>query len=233
MEERFRNHLRKRGKKEHVVKGLVDSVRRFEDYLKKQAKEIRLTTKEDLFDYAAGCESERKGSARIRIRGVGLYFGYIGNDEMAAAANGIRQAEISKDRAPFKLLDFLWVSQTHVSKLKAVGVTNTSQMIESGKTPDARRKLAISTGMTTEDILELVKLSDLARISGVKSVRARLYHDAGLDTLDKVALLDPLKLRDVCIRFVASTNFPGIPPTLREAAYTVSSAKTLPRIVKW
>jgi len=233
MEEGFRNHLRKQGKKDHVIKGLMDSVRLFENYLNKQTKEIRLTTKEDLFGYAASCESEKKGSARIRIRGVGLYFGYIGNNEMAAAANGIRQAHISKDRSLFKLKDLLWVNQTHISELKIIGVTNISQMIESGKTPDARKKLAKSTGMTTEDILELVRLSNLARISGVKSIRARLYHDAGLDTLDKIALLDPLKLRDVCIRFVEATDFPGIPPTLKEAAYTVSSARTLPRIIEW
>ena len=80
---------------------------------------------------------------------------------------------------------------------------------------------------------ELVKLADLARITGVKSIRARLYHDAGLDTFDKIALLDATMLREICIRFVKATSFPGVPPTLKEAAYTVTSAKTLPRIVEW
>ena len=106
-------------------------------------------------------------------------------------------------------------------------------MIENGKTPDARKKLARSTGMTVEDILELVKLSDLARITGVKSIRARLYHDVGLDTLDKIAALDAATVREVCTRFVKAASFPGVPPTLKEAAFTVASAKTLPRIVEW
>ncbi len=233
MEEGFRDYLRKQGKKDHVIHGLMDSERLFVNYLKKQSKEIHLTTQEDLFDYAASCESEKKGSARIRIRGVGLYFSYIGNNKMAATANGIRQAGISKHRALFKLKDFLWVNQAHVSKLKTVGITDIAQIIESGKTPDARQKLARSTGMTIEDILELVKLSNLARVPGVKSIRARLYHDAGLDTLGKIALLDAPTLREVCIGFVKATSFPGVPPTLKEAAYTVRSAKTLPRIVEW
>ncbi len=233
MEEGFRDHLRKQGRKDHVIQGLVDSVRLFVNYLKKRNKEIHHTTKEDLFDYAAGRESEKKGSARIRIRGVALYFGYIGNNKMAATANGIREAGISKDRPLFKLKDFLWVNQAHVSKLKTVGITDIGQMIESGKTPDARKKLAESTGIATEDILELVKLSNLARLSGIKGIRARLYHDAGLDTWERIALLDAHKLRDVCIRFVKTTSFPGIPPTPKEATYTVSSAKTLPGIVEW
>jgi hypothetical protein len=186
----------------------VDSVRLFDDYLRKQGKEIRLATKEDLLDYAASCEKKKKDSARIRIRGVGLYFAYIGNSQMAAIANGIRQAGISKHRSVFRLKDFLWVDQEHISQLRAVGIADIAQMIENGKTPDARKKLARSTGMTVEDILELVKLSDLARITGVKSIRARLYHDVGLDTLDKIAALDAATVREVCTRFVKAASFP-------------------------
>lgn len=233
MEEGFRAHLKKQGKKHHVVQGLVHSVRLFENYLKKRNKEIHHTTKGDLFDYAASCESEKEGSAGIRIRGVVLYFSYIGNSKMAASANEIRKAGISKDRPVFKLKNFLWVDQARVSRLKTVGITDITQMIESGKTPDARKKLAQTTGIAAEDILELVKLSDLARIRAVKGIRARLYHDAGLDTVEKLALLDAHELRDVCIRFVKATSFPGIPPTPKEAAFTVSSAKTLPRIAEW
>ena len=233
IEEGFGDYLRKRGKKHHVVQGLVDSVRLFDDYLRKQGKEIRLATKEDLLDYAASCENEKKDSARIRIRGVGLYFAYVGNSEMAAIADGIRQGRISKHRSVFRSKDFLWVNQAHISQLKVVGITDIAQMIENGKTPDARKKLARSWGMTVEDILELVKLSDLARITGVKSIRARLYHDAGLDTLDKIALLDAAALREICTCFVTATSFPGVPPTPKEAAFTVTSAKTLPRIVEW
>jgi hypothetical protein len=218
MEEGFRDHLKRQGKKDHVVKWLVDSVRLFDNYLQKRGKQIRETTNQDLFDYAASCESQRKGSARIKIRGLALYFGYIGNSEMAATADGIRETGISKHRHVFKLKNFLWVSQAHVSKLRA---------------PDARRKLAASTGIAIEDVLELVKLSDLARLAGVKGIRARLYHDAGLDTWEKITILNARELREICLRFVEATGFPGIAPTLKEAAFTVTAARALPRIVEW
>lgn len=233
MTNEFRDYLKKQGKKEHVIQGLVDSVRRFENYLQKRNKEIHHVTKQDLFDYATACESERKGSAKIRIRGVALYFGYIGNNEMTTAANGLREMGISQDRHLFKLKDFLWVNQAHVSKLKMVSITDIGQMIESGKTECERKKLAKRTGIPVGDILELVKLSNLARLAGVKSVRARLFHEAGLDTWEEIAPLDASELRDGCIHFVKSTSFPGIPPTPKEAAYTVNSAKTMPRIVEW
>lgn len=233
MEEGFRDHLRKQGKKGHVIRGLVDSVRLFQNYFETRNKKMQQATKEDLFDYATRCESEKKGSAKIRNRAVALYFRYIGNSEMAAIASGIREAGITGDRPLFKLKDFLWVNQAHVSKLKEVGITDIGQMIESGRTPDARRKLGKSTGIAVADILELVKLSNLARVTGVKGIRARLYYDAGLDTWEKVSFLDARKLRDICIEFVKATGFPGIPPTPKEAAFTVKSAKGLPRIVEW
>jgi hypothetical protein len=233
MEEGFRDHLKRRGRKDHVVRQLVDSVRLFENYLEKRNKQMHETTNQDLFDYAATCESERKGSARIKIRGLALYFGYIGNSEMAATADGIRESGISKHRHVFKLKDFLWVNQTHVSKLSAFGITDVHQMVESGRTPDAREKLAASTGIAAEDILELVKLSNLARLTGVNGIRARLYHDAGLDTWEKISLLDPHELIDVCVRFVEATSFPGVAPTPKEAAFTVSGARAVPRIVEW
>ena len=233
MDEGFRDHLKRQGKKDHVVKRLVDSVRLFEDYLEKRSKALHETTEPDLLDYAASCESEKKDSARIRIRGIALYFGYIGNRRLAAATSRIREAGITKHRSGFRLKDFLWINQAHVSKLKSIGIRDTNQMIESSKTPGARRNLAESTGIAADDILELVKLSDLARVSGVKSIRARLYHDAGLDSLEKIALVDADRLREVCIRFVEATGFPGIPPTPKEAEFTVQTARTLPRVVEW
>lgn len=196
-------------------------------------KVLNDATEKDLHNYAAACEAAKKGSSKIKFRGIALYFGFMNNKKMASLAAEIREAGTSKDRVAFKLKDFLWVNQTHVANLKSIGITNINQMIEIGRTPEARKKLSSKAGIAADDILELVKLSNLARLSAVKGVRARLYHDSGLDIWEKIALLDAEKLRDVCIRFIEKTGFPGIPPTLKEADYTVESAKTLPRVVEW
>jgi len=60
--------------------------------------------------------------------------------------------------------------------------------------------------------VEIVKLSDLARIPGVKGVRARLYHDAGLDTVEKIAETPPEKILEITQEFVKETEFDGIAP---------------------
>jgi hypothetical protein len=106
-------------------------------------------------------------------------------------------------------------------------------MIEAGRTRKAREELAIKTRIPIKIILELVKLSDLARIYGVKSVRARLYYDAGVDTVEKMAKWNPEKLRAMLIGFVEKTGFDGIAPLPKEAEFTVAEAKKLPEIVEY
>jgi len=120
-----------------------------------------------------------------------------------------------------------------VEKLKAIGIRNAEQMLKTGKTPKKRQELSEKTGIPAQAILELVKLSDLTRIFGVKSIRARLYYDAGVDTVEKMATWNPDKLRTMLTDFVQKTGFHGIAPLPKEAEFTVKEAKRLPRIVEY
>jgi hypothetical protein len=64
-------------------------------------------------------------------------------------------------------------------------------------------------------------------------VRARLFHNAGLDTLDKIAALEPEQVRLVLVEYIERTGFPGIPSTPKEATHSVLLARYLPRIVEY
>ena len=120
-----------------------------------------------------------------------------------------------------------------MQKLAAVGIENVEQMLEAGRTRSGRRELSAQTGIPHDAILEFVKLSDLARIGGVKNIRARLYHDAGVDTVEKMAQGDAEELRAMLIEFVERTGFDGIAPLPKEARHAVADAKALPKIVEY
>ena len=90
-----------------------------------------------------------------------------------------------------------------------------------------------NTRTLIEDVLKLVKLSDQARIGGHKKVRARLYHEAGLDTIDKMAACDSEEIRKILAEFIQKTGFKGIPPTPGEAKNTATMAKYLKRLVQY
>jgi hypothetical protein len=106
-------------------------------------------------------------------------------------------------------------------------------MLELGKNRVSRQKLVDKTGIPAEAILEFVKLADLSRIPGVKNIRARLYYDAGIDTVEKIAKWNPKELRTRLMEFVEKTGFKGIAPLPREAEHTVETAKKLPKIVEY
>jgi predicted flap endonuclease-1-like 5' DNA nuclease len=131
------------------------------------------------------------------------------------------------------LKDFRGVNPEHTAILAAAGIRNVEQMLKAGRTPRARQELADATGIPLAAILELVKLSDLARIPGIKTVRARLYHDAGVDTVEKMAEWDSEELRAMLFEFVERTGFDGIAPLPGEAAFSVARAKELPKIIEY
>lgn len=106
-------------------------------------------------------------------------------------------------------------------------------MIVSAKDPASRAALASRTGISIEEILELVKLANLSRLSGVKAIRARLYVDAGADTPEKLAAWDPGQLRAMLIDFIQRTGFNGIAPLPKELVSTIAAAGRLPKAVDY
>lgn len=138
-----------------------------------------------------------------------------------------------KKHNPFKLKDFLGVNPDYIARLETVGVKNTAQMLLAGRNPQKRDELAEKAGLPLESVLELVKLSDLARLPGVKGIRARLYYDAGVDTVEKMAAWEPEALLAMTGKFVRVTGFTGTAPLPKEVSSTIANAKMLPKVVEW
>ncbi len=105
-------------------------------------------------------------------------------------------------------------------------------MVDAGRTPRLRQALAEQTGLPMEVILEYVTLSDLARLGAVRSVRARLYYDAGL-TPETIATWEPEELHAMLVEFVNRTGFDGIAPLPKEVRNLVADARSLPKIVQY
>jgi hypothetical protein len=138
-----------------------------------------------------------------------------------------------KKRNPFKLKEFRGVDAGQIKNLIALGIKNADQMLNAGRTKKQRATLAKETGIPEKNILELVKLSDLARLPGVKGIRARLYYDAGVDSVEKMASQEPEALRIMVTRYVEQTGFDGIPPLPKEVSSTIANAGKLPKVVEY
>ncbi|MCZ7543451.1 MAG: DUF4332 domain-containing protein [Anaerolineae bacterium] len=183
----------------------------FEAYLNAQrGRGLDDADPEDLEAFVTWIERAPKASAKGYLHAIHYYYTYTADEAMAHLAGALRAARI--ERTPFRLREFRGVDPACVARLEAAGVRDVRQMLAAGRTAGERAALAEKTGVPEAAILELVKLSDLARIPGVKGTRARLYYDAGVDTLDKLAAWEPEALRAMVGAFVERTGFEGIPP---------------------
>lgn len=134
---------------------------------------------------------------------------------------------------PFKLKDFRGVNNQVVANLEARYIRNTEQLLLACRTKAQRSNLAREIDIPEEALLELVMLSDLARLPGVKGIRARLYYDAGVDSVEKMAGWEPEALRVMVTKYVERTGFDGIPPLPKEVSSTIANARMLPKVVEF
>lgn len=230
----FRQFLKRGGRKPHTVDNVVKIVRSYEAYLDKFAKgkAIEQATPDDLAMYVEWFEQEEEKSAKGQLWAIRYYYRFINNKPMVIQASELREERTAKTRKFFKLRDFLGIDTTHVEKLETFGIRDVDQMRTRGRTPDQRRELAIKTNVPEEVIFELVKLSDLARLPGVKGIRARLYYNAGIDTVEKMAEQNPDTLLVAMREFVKETGFEGIAPLPKEIESSINTAKKLPKEIE-
>jgi hypothetical protein len=229
--EEFVIFLRRGGRSASAIDRCLELVSLFENYLLSSRKGCDLDSigPEDMIEYIQSTDEESKSRSKASLWALKYYYQFSGNKEMGDLAGLLREERM--DRKPFALKDFRAVDQDDMDKLENIGIRNINQLLEAGGNWEDRKNLSSTTGIPESKIDEYVKLADLARIPGVKGVRARLYYDAGIDSVEMIADLEPEKLREVVVAFVDESGFDGIPTQPAEAVFTVNTARSLPVIV--
>ncbi len=173
-EEGFRRFLKRGGRSQRAVKRALLLVEEFESYLKQKGggKRLEDANSDDLKAFVSWIERKENASAKLHLWGVRYYYEYTSNERMSTLAWQLRHREIK--RAPFKLSEFRGVDPEYAKKLEAVGSRNVKEMLDAGRTRSGRKELSEKAGVPIDAVLELLKLSDLARVQGLKGIRARL-----------------------------------------------------------
>ncbi|MFX0168587.1 MAG: DUF4332 domain-containing protein [Candidatus Hodarchaeota archaeon] len=236
MDERgFRKFLKQKSKTPQVVDRVVKLVQGFQSYLKNQVPEklLNQAESEDLEAYVIWVEQDLKESAKTPLWALGSYFEYTKNHELVVKARKLREQRTARQRKPYLLKKFMGVNPDYIEKLAELKIRDVKQMIQHGRTPQQRQTLAKQTAIPIKAIEDLVSLSDLSRLPGIKSIRARLYVDMGVQSIPMMAQWNPEELRLKATEFVTKTGFKGIPPLPKEVANAVEKAKSLSKLVEW
>jgi site-specific recombinase XerD len=231
--EGFRRFLKREKRSPNAIKRCIKYVEDFEFFLRnyRDGKKLEQTTNQDIKTYVDSIERKSKSSVNTHLWALRYYFRYMSKTEQENLALKLRQERIRRKR--FLLEDFVDVDLELIEKLSSIGIRTTDDLIEIGRTSKMRKKLSEKLETPLKSILELVKLSDLARIKGIKGIRARLYHNAGIDTIENMASWDPIDMRKYLVQWVERTGFQGIAPLLKEIQFSIESARNLPKIIEY
>ncbi|MFX1482186.1 MAG: DUF4332 domain-containing protein [Promethearchaeota archaeon] len=230
-EDGFREYLKKQGKSERATDSIIQLTSEFEQYLSEEGTAPAAAQPEDLEGLALWIEENQRRNPNKHLWAITAFYQFMKNEKLAKSASALRGKKIK--RSPFRINKFRGISQDYARELSRIGIDNVDQMIQRGKTPELRMKLVEATGIPMKAIIEFVKLSDLSRLGAVKSIRARLYHDSGIDTLDKLERFTPRELREFLLEWIEKTGFDGIAPQPKEAENVIKTASKLPRIVEY
>ena len=134
---------------------------------------------------------------------------------------------------PVYLREIPGVDQEDAEKLAAIGITHSKHFFERGNTMKKRQELHSATGISMKTLLELAKLSDLARIRGLGAAFTRLFYETGAETIEKLSGWDPEELFDVAHKVNKELKVTKTVPPLKDFKQYVEMAKDLPKVMEF
>lgn len=99
----------------------------------------------------------------------------------------LRREVNSYQPKPINLKEFPGVDTAVVQQLQQQGIKNTKQLFAHVQTPEERQAFAAQNQIPVEDLLDLTKLTDMARLKWVGPKFARLMVESPYDTVEKIA----------------------------------------------
>lgn len=135
--------------------------------------------------------------------------------------------------AKYRLLEIEGVGLAYAEKLKAIGISNTDELLDKGATPKGRKEIAEKAGISDSLILQWVNHVDLFRIYGVGSEYADLLEAAGVDTIPELAQRKAENLYKKIVEVNEAKKLVRKLPVLKQVETWIEAAKKLPRIINY
>ena len=129
---------------------------------------------------------------------------------------------------PRNLRDFSGIDPATVEKLAVRGIKNSRQLFDNALSGERRAELSRQAQIDPEELLELVKLSDLSRLYGVGPVFARLLYDAGVDSAEAIARADSSQLFDRLSKAYLAAGNSRVDFKERDISFCIQMAGRLP-----
>ncbi|MBN1411784.1 MAG: hypothetical protein JW969_13130 [Spirochaetales bacterium] len=184
-------------------------------FLKKKKKDIDEAAIKDLSEYI-NSEREKLKPFSHYATSIRIYYRYRKNESMEWAFEKVDYYE------PVSLKDIMGIERKYIAVLKNENILTNRDLLDVclNKEPGG---IAKEYGIPPAEFTELVKLAGMAR----------LYYDAGFDTLKKIAETDPGVFREKIRMYIEKKDLVYAPPTPQESLWAVKCAKLRPELIKY
>ena len=125
------------------------------------------------------------------------------------------------------------IGPAYEAKLAEVGIETVEVLLERGASPQGRKQLVESTGISAKLILKWVNRADLARVKGVGEEYADLLELAGVDTVPELAQRNPQNLHQKMVELNDERQVVRRTPSLSAVQDWVAQAKELGRVITY
>lgn len=134
---------------------------------------------------------------------------------------------------PFNLSKVPATGPKIIEKLEAIGIKNTRHLFDRGLTESGRSAIADQAALGENQVLEMVRIADLARIWGVGPYFTRILYEAGYDSVQAVAEADLEVMYQEVNRINKEQGITPIMASKGEVGMCIDYAKLLPQVVEY
>jgi hypothetical protein len=223
--ENFKVFMKKSGKPEHTINRYINSLITYENFLvtKMGITHPEKATLNDLKEFVKW-GLDNRDNVYQDIWGIRMYSIFTQNGVMEMEATKWMAYVQNESR---KLTEFPKINRGDIEKLASIGIITVNQFLAANGMKKDQEDLAEKSGASNETIAELLSLSILSQLPGIKKIRARLFYEAGLDTYSKIAALEPEEVQQAQREYIQKTGFKGSASTYSEAQSAVMMARYL------
>lgn len=167
------------------LKGILEAIQLLpsQRLLQEQLDERFAVLEQHGIENLAQLQSELKTKAKLAsfANATGLPIDYL---------TILRREVNSYQPKPINLRDFPGVNPDTIQKLEGAGIKNTKQLFPHVLTSDMRASFVERLQIDADEVLELTRLTDVARTKWVGPKFARLLVKSDYDTVEKIANAD-------------------------------------------
>jgi predicted flap endonuclease-1-like 5' DNA nuclease len=117
--------------------------------------------------------------------------------------------------------------------LKRAGIRTTNGLLQCGKTPSQRLKIAEKIGADDRLVLDWVTAADRMRVKGVGWEYAELLSAAGVKTVKELGFRNPQKLVDQMTQANIGHKLVRLMPSVKVVQRWIESAQKLPPAIRY